>query len=658
MLRTFVLLSLAVSLAAVAGAPTAGGGQEECHVNSYGAAGDGVAYDTAAIQGAIDACNTRGGGVVQFEDGKTYLTASVTVKSNVVLHLPNNTVILAGTKREDYGATQADWYLVLLDNCTACGVTGSGTINGQARSWIDGRGPGRLAVRNFRDASCARAEECRPRLLGVRDARGVVVRGVRLVHPVYWCLHLLRSWDVVVQGVSVQGDWDLYNNDGVDVDGSSNVTVSGCNVDTADDAICIKTTDARHPTSNVQVRDCRLRSRSSAVKIGSESRADMSGLHFSNLQIEGSHRGLAVQLRDEGNVSDVTFEHITLETQLSNSLWWGASEAIYVTAVNRDAATKVGAVQRVVFRNISCVSEGGIVLVGSPGSRLAQVQLHNVSLRLAARSSQPGGELDLRPSEAGVQLLGQLPAVYVDWARDVLLSGVKVQWGSPSRPDWGGLLYAAPRHVDRLTVESLVAEDADTTEEAEQWVVQQLPGSFWADLRRVLHVGGVLGLLLVPTGLLMLVAGEVLRCVRGRGGPGELRHKRQTSTLPLDALDGGAGGVVTGSSMGLGGLAGSSISAAHAALSTPMTPRSRSRKAAPAAATAAGGHPRAKQRLEPAKYGELGGISHAAHDGWTDSRGGSDEDDDLAGGMVALELHAFAAPGGDEGLLLDRDSDR
>lgn len=41
----------------------------------------------------------------------------------------------------------------------------------------------------------------------------------------------------------------------------------------------------------------RLRSRSSAVKLGSESEADMRHISFARLSIADSHRALAIQLR-------------------------------------------------------------------------------------------------------------------------------------------------------------------------------------------------------------------------------------------------------------------------------------------------------------------------------------------------------------------------
>ena len=52
---------------------------------SYGAKGDGVTNDRAAIQAAIDAASVNGGTVL-LPEGKTFLTANLILKSNVTLH--------------------------------------------------------------------------------------------------------------------------------------------------------------------------------------------------------------------------------------------------------------------------------------------------------------------------------------------------------------------------------------------------------------------------------------------------------------------------------------------------------------------------------------------------------------------------------------------
>jgi polygalacturonase len=51
-----------------------------CNVRDFGAAGDGQALDTAAIQAAIDACAARGGGTVLVPAGG-YVTGSLFLRS-------------------------------------------------------------------------------------------------------------------------------------------------------------------------------------------------------------------------------------------------------------------------------------------------------------------------------------------------------------------------------------------------------------------------------------------------------------------------------------------------------------------------------------------------------------------------------------------------
>lgn len=73
------------------------------HVRDYGAKGDGKTLDHVAINKAIEAATTAGGGQVVLPPG-TYLCGSMRLKSNVELHLMAGAKILAApSEMKAYG---------------------------------------------------------------------------------------------------------------------------------------------------------------------------------------------------------------------------------------------------------------------------------------------------------------------------------------------------------------------------------------------------------------------------------------------------------------------------------------------------------------------------------------------------------------------------
>lgn len=118
-------------------------------------------------------------------------------------------------------------------------------------------------------------------------------------------LHLVGCDNTSIHDVSIYGDFNTPNNDGIDIEDSNNTVITRCSISTGDDSICPKTSNG--PLYNLTVTNCWLRSRSSAIKLGSGSFYDFKGLVFDNITIDDSHRGLGMQIRDGGNSILVPF---------------------------------------------------------------------------------------------------------------------------------------------------------------------------------------------------------------------------------------------------------------------------------------------------------------------------------------------------------------
>ncbi|XP_019240007.1 PREDICTED: probable polygalacturonase isoform X1 [Nicotiana attenuata] len=422
-------------------------------VTKFGAAGDGIHYDTVPIQKAISACseavskNQRQCHVI-FPPGK-YLTATIFLKSGVLLDIHRNATILGGPRLEDYPKERNRWYVVLAEDAADVGITGGGEINGQGLKFVQRFDEKKNVMVSWNYTGACLGDECRPRLVGFIGCRNIDISDVRLIEPALWCLHLVRSDNTSISDVTIYGDFNSPNNDGIDIEDSNNTVITRCNINTGDDAICPKSSTG--PVHNLTATNCWIRTKSSAIKLGSASFYTFKNFLFDNITIFESHRGLALQIRDGGNVSDITFSNINISTRYYHPSWWGRAEPIYVTTCPRDATSKAGSISNLLFVNITSTSENGIFLSGSGGGVLSNLKFINMNLTYKRWTKYPDGWVDYRP---GCQELvkHQTAGFMMEHIDGLVFENVVMKWSNDESMRWNNPLDFRPSTVNNISM--------------------------------------------------------------------------------------------------------------------------------------------------------------------------------------------------------------
>ncbi|KAI5318530.1 PREDICTED: glycoside hydrolase [Prunus dulcis] len=418
-------------------------------VVDFGATGDGVHYDTSAIQSAIDSCPALSPCHVTFPPWRTYLTATIRLKSGVVLDIQEGATLLGGPRLEDYPKEQNKWYVVLAENASDVGISGGGVVDGQGLKFVTRFDERKNVMVSWNWTGACLGDECRPRLVGFINCRNVNLSKLRLRQPAYWCLHIVQCENVLIQDVSIYGDFNTPNNDGIDIEDSNNTVITRCHIDTGDDAICPKTNTG--PLYNLTVTNSWIRTKSSAIKLGSASWFDFKGLVFDNITIVDSHRGLGFQIRDGGNVSDITFSNINISTRYYDPSWWGRAEPIYVTTCPRNSNSKEGSISNLLFVNITSTSENGVFLSGSKGGLLSDLRFINLNLTYRRWTNYAGGLADYRPGCQGL-VNHSTAGIIMEHIDGLVIDNVNMRWSDDPLRQWNDPLDFRSSTVNNISL--------------------------------------------------------------------------------------------------------------------------------------------------------------------------------------------------------------
>ena len=432
-------------------------------VRDYGAQPNAKDLCTAAIQKAIDVATASGGGTVYLPAG-TFRSGALYLKSNTVLWLEAGCTLLGSPHGKDYPRNRpklrsyTDQYveqsLISGEGLEHVGICGHGTIDGNGAAFAG------LSYLN------------RPYIVRLVSCRDVRVEGIRLQNSPMWTQHYLACDQVRLRDVTVFGHVN-DNNDGVDIDACHDVSITGCVMDTGDDAVCLKSTLDR-ACRHVAVSNCILSSRCSAFKLGTESNGGFEDIVVSNCVL------CSPRLRPNGIGNAQGISGISLETvdgapmdrvTISNVTIRGVSVPIFVRLGNRarpftqdGPKPAVGTMRNVLLSNIVATGANptGCAIAGIPGHCIENLTLRDIHLSFAGGGAKGLVSRELPEHEAKypeASMFGTLPAygLYCRHVRGLNLHGVRLETASPD-----GRHALVCDDVKDLVIDDLNAQGAPT----------------------------------------------------------------------------------------------------------------------------------------------------------------------------------------------------
>ena len=211
------------------------------NIRDFGAKGDGVTLDTAAVQAAIDACNRDQGGTVLVPAGR-FAIGTVELKSNITLHIAAQGVLLGSVDGKQYHAvdaiplsgdsTLADGNVGLLFAVKADNIVieGQGTIDGQGAQF---RSPSKDVL-----PPAGITGSHRPYHMLFYQCRNLTVRDIFLLKSAFHSIRVVQCEFVKMEGLRINSRV-IHNNDGFHFISSRYVYISNCDIQCQDDACAL-----------------------------------------------------------------------------------------------------------------------------------------------------------------------------------------------------------------------------------------------------------------------------------------------------------------------------------------------------------------------------------------------------------------------------------
>ena len=219
----------------------------------------------------------------------TFLSGAIFLKQGANLLVEKDGVLKGTTNPDDYPQIQSRWEgteemytasFVNAEGVTGLTISGEGTIDGSGEEWVQqnpyrrppaaapgaapaapgaasmaaapivtpppapaaapAASPMAAAARPAAPGPGTAPRRGRPRLIGIQNSKDVLLTGLNLHNQAVWCLFVLYSQNVEIDGVKITAEHNIPSSDGIDIDSSKHVHITNAFIDDDDDCISIK----------------------------------------------------------------------------------------------------------------------------------------------------------------------------------------------------------------------------------------------------------------------------------------------------------------------------------------------------------------------------------------------------------------------------------
>ncbi|MEO6036961.1 MAG: glycosyl hydrolase family 28 protein, partial [Saprospiraceae bacterium] len=298
-------------------------------------------------------------------------------------------------------------------------------------------------------------ESLRPQLIEFDDCRQVRVTGITLRNSACWVQTYDRCDSLQIDSIRVESR-AYWNNDGIDLVNCHNVHVHDCFINSADDGICLKSSNVASAfCENILVERCTIRSSASAFKIGTASYGGFRHIRIRDLTIQDTYRSaIAIEVVDGAFLEDV---------EVYNVRAMQTGNAIFIRLGNRRPQRGIGRLRDVYIHDVyvevpvgrpdsGYAFPGPVVaephnlfpssIVGLPGHPVQNVRLEHIHLVFGGAGSRERAYVSLdslasipeRPGDyPEFSMFGELPAwgFYVRHVQGLKMKNVRLECIEP-----------------------------------------------------------------------------------------------------------------------------------------------------------------------------------------------------------------------------------